>query len=343
MATVKASIAERLEQEELEQWEGKIRTPWRDAWRQLRRHRAAMASLGFLVLLIFVAIFAGTLSPAAYDKQSLPDNYKPPLSISERPMSKDGEHPIRYLMGADSLGRDIFTRILHGARVSLAVAFVGAGVSFLIGILYGLIAGYFGGRVDNNMMRIVDIIWAYPALILIILLQVYFKAQAIQMEKTGQANPFMAALIRANDKLGGMLFIFIAIGLVSWLGMSRLMRGQVLSYKEKEFVEAARCLGAGHLRIIFRHLLPNALGPCIVAETLAIPGYIYTEAFLSFIGLGINAPRPSWGAMINDGYQALRAHPHVIFFPGLALFLTVLAFNFLGDGLRDALDPRLRD
>jgi oligopeptide transport system permease protein len=175
-------------------------------------------------------------------------------------------------------------------------------------------------------------------LIFVILLQVYFKAVA----NRGGGGIIAAPVVALDRQLGGMLFIFIALGALNWIGMARIARGQVLSYKEMEFIEGARSIGASNMRIVFRHLLPNILGPCIVAETMAIPGYIFTEAFLSFIGLGVNAPTPSWGIMVNEGYRAMRSHPHVLLTPAIALVLTTLAFNFLGDGLRDAFDPRMK-
>ena len=211
-------------------------------------------------------------------------------------------------------------------------------VSLLIGIVYGLVSGYAGGRVDDVMMRIVDFIYGIPVIIVVILMQVYFKA----LTRHGQASGWVAGLVSLNDAFGGLLFVFIAMGALNWIGMARIARGLVLSFKEKEFVEAARSIGGGTNRILFRHLLPNILGPCIVNETLQIPGYILLEAFLSFIGLGVNPPTPSWGIMIQEAYQALRSNPHVLMPPATALTLTVLAFNFLGDGLRDAFDPRMR-
>jgi oligopeptide transport system permease protein len=192
--------------------------------------------------------------------------------------------------------------------------------------------------VDNVMMRIVDFLYGFPFLIVVILLQAYFKA----LSRSGSATGFADTLIQWNNAMGGMLFLFIAIGLINWLGLARIARGQVLSYKQKEFVEAAHALGASDSRIMFRHLLPNILGPIIVAETLAIPGYIFTESFLSFIGLGVDPPTPSWGIMIAEGVQALRTYPNQALVPAFFLSLTTLAFNFLGDGLRDAFDPRLK-
>jgi ABC-type dipeptide/oligopeptide/nickel transport system permease subunit len=302
----------------------KPRSPTVDALNMLLKNKVAVGSGIFLIFLILLAIFAPVVAPEGIDDQKLADNYILPGS--------------KYLLGADQFGRDVLSRVIFGTRVSLSVAFAASSVSLLIGLTYGLVSGYFGGRVDNVMMRIVDVLYGFPFLIFVILLQVYFKAVAAR----GGEGTIGAPIIQLDRKMGGMLFIFIALGALNWIGMSRIARGQVLSYKEKEFVSAARSIGTGDMRIIFRHLLPNILGPCIVSETLAIPGYIFTEAFLSFIGLGVNAPTPSWGIMVNNGYRALRSHPHVLWPPAIALVLTTLAFNFLGDGLRDAFDPRLK-
>jgi oligopeptide transport system permease protein len=220
----------------------------------------------------------------------------------------------------------------------LTVAFIGPLISLLIGTIYGSISGYFGGQVDNIMMRIVDVLYAFPGLLFIILLLAFFRSTLTRIEP----GTFAYSISQLDARLGGMLFIFVGIGLTAWETMARLTRGQVLSVREKEFIEAARTIGASNLRIMFRHILPNIIGPLVVAETLAIPGYISTEAFLSFIGLGVNPPTPSWGSMISDGAQVIRTYPNQTVFPALALAITMFAFNFLGDGLRDALDPRLR-
>jgi len=319
--------------------ERKGRGPWRDALDQLLKNRVAVGGGIFIILMVLVAIFADVVAPRPYDRGALVDNNLPPGAISQDPKLEG----FRYIMGADQLGRDMLSRIIYGARISLSVAFIGSAVAFAIGLFYGLISGYSGGFLDNAMMRLVDIIYGYPFVIFLVLMQVYFKGLSRQHEKTGGEMVGLANwLIRANDAMGGVLFIYIAMGAVSWLTMARLARSQVLAYKEKEFIEAARCIGVGHRRIVLRHILPNIIGPCIVAVTLTIPGFILAEAFLSFIGLGINPPVPSWGGMISDGVTALRGHPHLIAYPAIALSLTVLAFNFLGDGLRDALDPRLR-
>jgi oligopeptide transport system permease protein len=284
----------------------------------------AVGSLIFIGLLILVALFAPAVAPYHFAEGSLEDNYALP-----------GD---KYLAGADFMGRDILSRVIYGTRVSMSVAIVASLVSLLVGLTVGVISGYVGGRVDNIIMRIVDVIYAYPFIVFVILMQVYFKA----LSRRGGAEGFAGALIELDSMTGGMLFVFIAIGLINWLQMARLARGQVLSYKEKEFVEAAYSIGASGGRIIFRHLLPNIIGPLIVAETLQVPTYIFIESFLSFIGLGVNPPTPSWGGMISEGFQGLRSYPHLIIAPAVALSLTTLAFNFLGDGLRDALDPRLR-
>jgi len=248
-----------------------------------------------------------------------------------------------YLLGGDSTGKDWLTQTIYGAQVSLAVGVGGATMSLIVGMIYGLIAGFYGGRVDNIMMRIVDFMYGIPSLVLVILLQVYFTEVSREYQNSERGG-LVGAVLELNKDMGGLLFLFIALGALSWIGMARLTRGQVLSYREKEFVEAARAVGASNRRIIFVHLLPNVIGPLIVAESQAIPGYILTEAALSFIGLGVQPGTPSWGAMISEvrtrgGFFSNR---FILIVPSIALVLTTLSFNFLGDGLRDAFDPRLR-
>lgn len=291
----------------------------------------------YLAALVVVAINPAAFAPLSYETTSFPDKLAPPGAYA----TSEKLTGFRYVLGADRLGRDILSRLIYGTRISIAVAFLGAGISFLIGVTYGLVAGYSRARIDNVMMRIVDIIYAYPTLILIILLQVFLTS--LTQQPAENLNAFQRSLVTLDTRSGGLFFVFVAIGAVSWLNMARLTRGQTLHYREQEFVQAAHLVGANDRRIMGRHLLPNIIGTCIVAETLAIPAYIYTEAFLSFIGLGVQPPMPSWGSMIADGYGALRSAPHVIFFPALALSLTMLAFNFLGDAIRDAMDPKLRN
>jgi oligopeptide transport system permease protein len=314
---------------------------WQDAVRRLMRNRAAVLGGSIIVILVISAIFAPLIAIKPFDEQVLVDQNKVPQWIfSVFPSLKSyAKIANAYPLGADYVGRDLFSRIVYGSRVSLSVAFIGPLISLLVGIVYGSVSGYFGGRVDNVMMRIVDVLYAFPSLLFIILLMAFFRSSAASHIQPGT---LAYSLSQLDAKLGGMLFIFVGIGLTAWETMARLTRGQVLSVREKEFIEAAHTIGAGNLRIMFRHILPNVLGPLIVNETLAIPSYIATEAFLSFIGLGVNPPTPSWGAMTSDGARNLRTYPNQAIFPALALAITMFAFNFLGDGLRDAFDPRLR-
>jgi len=314
---------------------------WKDAFFRLVRNRAAMIGGVIILFLGVVYIFAPNIALRPYDLQvSADNNTMPEWLVALFPMTQPyARINNNYPLGADELGRDLFSRIVYGTRISLTVAFVGPIIALLIGTIYGSISGYFGGRVDNIMMRIVDVMYAFPTLLLIILMMAFFRSSFAGIAEPGSLKYMLNEL---DTRVGGMLFIFIGIGLTSWMGMARQMRGQVLSLREKEFVEAARSIGASNLQIMFRHILPNAIGPLIVLETLAIPGYISYEAFLSFIGLGVNPPTPSWGMMISDGARVIRSYPHIALFPGIALAITMFAFNFLGDGLRDALDPRMR-
>jgi oligopeptide transport system permease protein len=257
-----------------------------------------------------------------------------------RPTNEGGYTPLRneHLLGSDNLGRDLWTRMVYGARVSLLVALIGPLVSLLIGLPYGLISGYFGGRIDNWMMRFVDLMYAFPTLLLIILLMAFFRSSSA----VTSTDSFIHTMAQLDRTSGGMFFIFLGVGITAWMGLARLTRGQVLYVREMEYVLAARSVGSNTSNIMWKHILPNILGPIIISETLSIPTYISYEAFLSFIGLGVNPPTPSWGIMISDGARVLRSAPHEAIFPALALFLMMFAFNFLGDGLRDALDPRLR-
>ena len=276
---------------------------WADAWKRMRRNRAAVASGVFLLVLGAVAFAApwipGLADPAAQD-----------LALGATPPS------VAHWFGTDELGRDTFARVIHGGRISLLVGIVGTLVSLLIGVTWGAVAGYAGGRTDDVMMRIVDILYALPYIFLVILLLVFFSRS--------------------------ILMLFVALGLVQWLTMARIVRGQVLSLKQQNFVEAARALGAGDRSIVFRHIVPNTLGPVIVYTTLTVPAVILQEAFLSFLGLGVQPPDASWGTLVSEGARLLALFPWLVIFPGLALSLTLFCFNFLGDGLRDALDPHDR-
>ena len=316
-----------------------------DAWYQLSRNRLAVFGLVFIILLIIMAfsadIFRSTGLIEGINDQHRGSSLVPPLSCATlQPDQKPyppGTPQFCFVFGSDALGRDVLSRTVYGTQVSLAVAVVGATSSMVIGVIYGVISGYYGGRIDNTMMRFVDFLYGIPSLVLVILFQTFFKS--LDQDKVPR---IAQTLIGIDKSMGGLFFLFIALSALSWINMARLVRGQILSYKNREFVEAARALGASDFRIIFFHLLPNITGPLIVAETLEIPGYIFTEAFLSFIGLGVEPPTPSWGNMINAGRQSLTSLPYLIIVPGIALALTTLAFNFLGDGLRDALDPHMR-
>ena len=275
---------------------------WKDAWRRLKQNKAAVISLWAVILIILAAVFGPLLSPYSYSDQSL---------IMQN-LSPSPEH----WFGTDNLGRDLLVRCLYGARISLTVGIFATLISLTIGVLFGGISGFSGGRVDNIMMRIVDIFYAIPLLLWVILLMVVLKP--------------------------GLQNILIAIGVTYWLSMARIVRAQVLSLKEQDYVMAAKTIGVGKKRIILRHLIPNAVGSILVTATFNIPQAIFTEAFLSFIGLGVGAPMASWGMLASDALGGLRSFPYQLFFPAVAICITMLAFNFLGDGLRDALDPRMR-
>lgn len=277
-------------------------TYWQDAWRRLRKHRLAMVSLVFISLLVLAAIFGPMMTNYTYDQTDLRNTYAPPSA----------EHPF----GTDNLGRDVLTRVLYGARISLAVGLFTALISAGVGVVYGAVAAYAGGAVDNFMMRIVDVIYGLPFLLYVILLMVILGS--------------------------GLQNVFIALGAVYWISMARIVRGEILSLKEREYVLAARTLGVSPWRIIIRHLVPNALGPIIITMTLMIPEAIFSEAFLSYIGLGVSAPVSSWGTLASEGQKAIRVAPWNLTYPSIFICATMLAFNFLGDGLRDALDPRMR-
>ncbi len=274
-----------------------------DAWRRLRRNRVAVAAGLFLLGTCAVAAMAPWL-PFVRDPalQDLRLGAVPPCAA--------------HWFGTDDLGRDLFARVLHGGRISMLVGVVGTLVSLLVGVTWGAVAGYAGGRTDELMMRVVDVLYSLPYIFLVILLLVFFQRS--------------------------LVMLFVALGLVQWLTMARIVRGQVLSLKAQSFVEAARALGARPAAIVFRHLVPNTLGPVIVYATLTVPAVILQEAFLSFLGLGVQPPNASWGTLVADGARVLALFPWLVIFPGLALSLTLLAFNFLGDGLRDALDPQGR-
>lgn len=322
------------------------RSLWLDALVRLSRNKAAIFGALVISLIILAAVFAPILAPRPFDKANLRAPYAIPFWLTHvfpnmQPLGVPGGYMTinnEYPLGADALGRDVLSRILYGARVSLLVAFIGPTVALVLGTLIGITSGFIGGRVDSAIMRIADVMYAFPTLLFIILMLVYFRTAFREAESGTLIN----ALGKLDASIGGLLFVFIGIGITSWMGNGRLARGQVLSIRQSEYIAAARAMGASTPRILLRHVMPNILGPMIIAETLAIPGYISYEAFLSFIGLGVLPPTPSWGGMIAEGAQIIQPYPYLAVFPALALFIVMFAFNFLGDGLRDALDPRMR-
>lgn len=277
-------------------------TYFQDAWRRFRKNPTAMFGLILVAVIVVLALAGPEISSYSYWEQDLNRTNQSPSS--------------EHIFGTDSLGRDLFVRVMTGGRISLLVSLITTITSCVIGILYGGFAGYVGGRADNFMMRVVDIIWTIPLMLYAILLMVWLG--------TGLHN------------------ILIAIGLVYWVNMARIVRGQIMNLKEQEFVLAALVQGASSWRILIRHLVPNSMGPILVTATMMIPGAVFTESFLSFIGLGISAPLASWGSLCSDAVGALRSYPYQLFFPAIFICATMLGFNFVGDGLRDALDPRLR-
>ena len=274
---------------------------WSDAWRRLLANKAAVAGGMILLVLIFLAIFAPWIAPHSYSYQNLELGAQPPSS--------------EFFLGTDTLGRDLFSRILYGARVSLLVGFVATSVALVIGVSWGIVAGYFGGRIDSVMMRIVDVLYGLPFIIFIILLMVIFGRN--------------------------IWLLFGAIGAVEWLTMARIVRGQVLTIKTQEYVLAAQAMGVSNIQMFRKHIYPNILGPIAVYATLTIPQVMLLEAFLSFLGLGIQPPMSSWGTLIRYGVESMEEYSWLLIYPGLTFTITLFALNFFGDGLRDALDPKI--
>jgi oligopeptide transport system permease protein len=291
--------------------------PWREALGRLMRNRLAIVGLVLVSLFLFFGIFGPYLAPYPYQDQDL----KAIFANGNRPLPPFSPN---HLLGTDQLGRDMLSRLLDGARISVLVAFTVQIVIILIGVPVGALAGWFGNRTDNFLMRITDVIYAFPDLLFIILLSVAFRE-----------TPF-------GQALDGLFLVFVAIGLVGWVTVARLTRGQMLSLKETEFVEAAQAIGVADRKIVTRHLLPNGMGPIIVAITLGIPTAILAEATLAFIGIGVQPPRASWGSLISDGQKYVRGEPHLVVLPAICIALALIGFTFLGDGLRDALDPKLK-
>lgn len=277
-------------------------TYWQDAWRRLKKNPVAIVSLVFLIFMVIACFLGPYFIPYSLNGQNYSILNKKPSSL--------------HWFGTDNLGRDLLKRVCVGGRVSLEIGFAGTAIELLIGCIYGGIAGYFGGKVDTVMMRIIEVIATVPYLIVVILLLIVLAP--------------------------GVPTLIFALCITGWVGIARLVRGQVMQLRSSEYVMAAKALGADSMRIILRHMIPNTIGVIIVYMTMDIPGYIFDEAFLSFIGLGVQAPNTSWGALTFAGQGVMTNHPHELIFPTVAICLTILAFNLLGDGLRDALDPKLR-
>lgn len=301
----------------------KSKSPLELAMAQLLRNRAAMAGLVFIVIITLAAALADWIAPYPYDWQDA----NAMLAGASR----------GHWLGADELGRDLLSRIMFGARISLAIAFFSTLFSLILGTCYGAISGYAGGKTDNFLMRIADVVYSFPDLLLIILINASIDREALAGVFSALHAQWLTRLVNPE-----IISLLLALSLVSWVHIARLVRGEVLRIREEQFVEAARALGSRPRSILFRHILPNTLGPLIVTLTFRIPSVILAESTLSFIGLGIQPPLASWGTLANTGFAHLRFHPHLILFPATAIFLTILAFNFLGDGLRDALAPNER-
>lgn len=288
--------------EQLEKISKKSLTFWQDVWMRFKKNKLAMTGVVLIIILSFLAIVGPSLTKYDYATNDLINsNLKP-----------SAEH----WFGTDELGRDVFTRTWQGARISLFIGLAAAIIDLVIGVIWGGIAGYLGGKVDEVMMRIADILWAVPYLLLVILLLVIFEP--------------------------GLTTMIIAMSITGWINMARIVRGQVLQLKNQEFVLAAQTLGSNVPRIMAKHLIPNIMGPILITMTLTVPQAIFTEAFLSYLGLGVPAPLASWGTMASEGVPALKYYPWRLFFPAAFISITIFAFNVIGDGLRDALDPRLR-
>lgn len=285
---------------------------WQDALKRLKKNRGAVISGYFILALCFVAVFAEVLAPYSFEDQN----------IDKILASPSADH----LLGTDDLGRDLFSRLIYGAQMSMAVGIFTAIFSLAMGVVYGAFSGWMGGRIDSILMRIVDILDSIPTLVLLILVKILFDA----------INIF------DDPKMRALTGVLMALSVFGWIMLARVVRAQVLQVKESLYVEAAQALGASSVWIVIRHVLPNILGPIIVVLTFQIPSNIMFESFLSFIGLGLQPPFSSWGVLANAGWKTIKSYPHLIIAPGCALFFTMLAFNLLGDGLRDAFDPKMR-
>ncbi len=306
---------------------------FRDSMRRLRRNHIAMISLFIIIVIALIAFIVPTFYPYTYSKQDVASQNLGPFQYSMKEQAKidRGQNVFPHIMGTDALGRDYAIRVIYGTRISLTVGIFSALIVVVIGIIYGSISDYFGGKVDMIMMRIVDIIYSLPDVLIVILLSVAIK-DVVSTSKSQLITSLGA----------GMVSIFIVFGLLYWVSMARQVRGQILSIKEQEYVLASRAIGASPARIIRKHMIPNCISVIIIIAAMQIPSAIFTESFLSFLGLGVSVPMPSLGSLASDARTGLRSYPYQLIFPALSIFLIVLSFNLLGNGLRDAFDPKLR-
>lgn len=311
---------------------------WKDGFRRLKRNKIAMASLVVVILILFLSFVIPQFYPYTYEQQIRGSENLAPMQYSQTELTsmENGGKVFPHILGTDSLGRDYAVRVMMGSRVSLVVGIIASILILMIGSLYGSVAGYFGGWVDLIMMRIVDMIYTVPDILIIVLLSVALD------------QPLKALAMKSGFRwiqVAGvnLISIFIVFALLYWVGMARIVRSQILILKEQEYVTAAKALGASSGRIIKKHLLKNCIGTLIVTTTLQIPSSIFTESFLSFLGLGVNAPMPSLGSLANAALNGMDSYPYRLFAPALTISLIILSFNLLGDGLRDAFDPKLKD
>lgn len=285
---------------------------WADGWRRLKKNKVAIASAVIIFITCLVGVFAELLAPYSFEEQYIDH-------VLESPSSQ-------FLLGTDNLGRDLLSRLIYGARMSMAVGIFTALISLVLGTLYGAFSGWMGGKVDSVLMRTIDILYSIPTLVLLILMKVIFDS----------------VVLFENPELRALTGILAALSVVGWVTLARVVRGQVLQVKQMAYVESARALGSKGIWIVIRHVFPNILGPIVVLLTFQIPANILYESFLSFLGLGLQPPYSSWGVLANEGWKSLRTYPHLMISPGVALFVSMLAFNLFGDGLRDAFDPQMK-
>jgi oligopeptide transport system permease protein len=314
---------------------------WADAWRRLRKNYAAMVCIGLILFFILFAALGPAVIPYSYDEQIRGSENLYPMKYSQTEISRitAGEGVFPHIFGTDNLGRDILVRLMYGCRVSMVIGLSAAFLTLLIGVIYGSIAGFLGGRTDMIMMRIVDVIYSVPDVLVVLLLAVTIKPLLTSYADSHQTAVLGRIIIALGPSIIG---IFMAFALLYWTTLARIIRGQVLQLKQQEYVTAARALGASKKRIVFKHILPNCVGPLVAATCLEIPLAIFLESFLSFLGVGVNAPMTSLGSMASDALKGMYTYTFRLIVPASFLSLMILSFNIFGDGLRDALDPRLK-